>query len=373
MSYEFGSCRADELTDLVDLANRVFRVRRPGDMGDEYPLVFEAQNLQNLMVARSHGRIVAHVGICLRDASILGARLRVASIGAVATDPDHRGQGIASRLMENARRRAIECGASLMLISGTRGLYRRLGYVQVGDFRSYTVPAGELTVSVGVEPVTDADLPDVVRLYQREPVRFFRPREDWHKLLAAGMLMNQPSELLLVRQDGTPAAYAGVQQPAPGAGAATPVQIREFAGSRSALAEALPGLARRCGAPACELVTWPSDTGWRAQADRRGWRAEATTFPGTLGIIDPERFLAAVRPLLAERAGEDLELAADGEGARLVVPGETVRLENHAQLTALVFRGRTEDARIPDLPAAAREAVDAALPLPLLWHGYNYV
>ena len=46
MEYDIGHCRPDELFDLVDLANRVFRAGRPGDMGSEYPLVFEAPNAE---------------------------------------------------------------------------------------------------------------------------------------------------------------------------------------------------------------------------------------------------------------------------------------------------------------------------------------
>ncbi|HEU4753880.1 MAG TPA: GNAT family N-acetyltransferase, partial [Armatimonadota bacterium] len=107
MTYDLGPSRPEELFDLVDLANRVFRAGRPGDMGSEYPLVFEAPNAEHLFVARGDGRVVSHVGVCLRDAAILGARVRVASIGAVATDPDHRGHGLASRLMDMARAHAV--------------------------------------------------------------------------------------------------------------------------------------------------------------------------------------------------------------------------------------------------------------------------
>src|SRR5437588_11057815 len=103
MDYEFGHCRTEELVELLELANRVFRRGAPGDMGEEYPLVFEAPNVENLRVARHGESLVGHVGLCIRDAAILGARLRVASVGAVATDPEHRGHGIASRQMADAR------------------------------------------------------------------------------------------------------------------------------------------------------------------------------------------------------------------------------------------------------------------------------
>src|SRR6266542_3139602 len=104
LDYELGACRPDELFELVDLMNRVFRGGRPGDMGEEYPLVFEAENSEHLRVARAEGgKLVSHVGICIRDSSLLGAPVRVASIGAVGTDPEHRGKGLASALMADAQ------------------------------------------------------------------------------------------------------------------------------------------------------------------------------------------------------------------------------------------------------------------------------
>jgi predicted N-acetyltransferase YhbS len=370
MEYEFGACRPDELFDLVELANRVFRGKRSGDMGQEYPLVFEAPNTQNLRVARHGGRLVSHVGICIRDASILGARLRVASIGAVATDPEHRGHGLASRLMEDARRHALQQGASLMLISGGRGLYHRLGYVTVGAFQSYIVPAGDADTGFQVAEFRPEDLRAIVSLYQAEPIRFFRPVDDWHKLVAASMLMNQPADLLVISRANAIVAYAGVQRPASTGREAC---VLEIGGSRTALAATLPGIARKYGVTGSEVVTWPSDAEWRAQASDRGWTWSLIPFTGTLGIIDAERFFRAVRPLLEERTGE-LRIEPAGEGARLTARGETMTLETMGQVTALVFGGDTEEAEAPPpVPPALRPVIDAAFPIPLLWYGYNYV
>lgn len=373
MSYEFGHCRVEELPELITLTNRVFRTTRPGDMGAEYPLVFDERNVENLLLVRVAGRIVAHVGICLRDASLLGAAIRVASIGAVATDPAHRGHGIASQLMANAREQAVRSGASLMLISGLRGLYHRLGYVQVGEFRAYTVPAGSPNPELTVDLMKEADLPSFVRLHQAEPVRFFRTLDDWQRLLSAGMLMNQPADLWLLREGDIPVAYAGVQRPYQPLDPTKPVLIKEFGGSRAALAQALPGIASRYGGSAVEFIASACDSTWSGAATSRGWTGVPRPFPGTLGIIDVPRFLSAIRPLLAERAGS-LRIVPEGNGARLEAAGESVLLQDSSQLTALLFGGETEEARaFPSLSPAVREVVNATLPLPLLWYGYNYV
>jgi hypothetical protein len=276
--------------------------------------------------------------------------------------------------MSDAREHAVRDGASLMLISGLRGLYHRLGYVQVGDFRRFEIPAAAADPRVTVDLLDDPDLPAVVRLHQQEPVRFLRPLDDWHKLLAAGVLMNHPADLLVLREGGRIAAYAGIQRPEGPASAEKPVRIQEIAGSRSALARAMPGIAARYGAPAVELVTSGSDDAWSALAAELGWSGEPTPFPGTLGIIDVPRFLTVIQPLIAERSGDELRLDPEGEGVRLSAAGESAVLGNPSLVTALVFGGETGEAHTaPKLPTTLAEAVARVFPLPLLWYGYNYV
>jgi len=61
------------------------------------------------------------------------ARLPVGCIGAVVTRPDHRGQGVASKLLADVLDRARAAGAALLLLDGIPDFYHRLGYVDVFD------------------------------------------------------------------------------------------------------------------------------------------------------------------------------------------------------------------------------------------------
>src|SRR5205085_12236425 len=121
-------------------------------------------------------------------------------------------------------------GASLMLISGGRGLYHRLGYVEVGRFVVYRAPAGPLPVGLQIRKMEAADLDALIALHQREPVRFIRPREDWVAPPDAGMLMNEPAEIRVVEHTGQAVhgAYLGVRA----VGDGSPPAVLEFAGSR---------------------------------------------------------------------------------------------------------------------------------------------
>jgi hypothetical protein len=104
-------------------------------------------------------------------------------------------------------------------------------------------------------------------------------------------------------------------------------------------------------------------------ARRKGWSAVPTAFPCTFGIIDPPAFMAAVTPLLAERAEAAARMTVSTTEA-----GATFRLNDERPLSALLFGGDTHESRaIPRCGGALGTLLGALFPLPLLWQGYNYV
>ncbi len=379
MDYTLGGCKNEELAELGELCNQVFRTRRDGDMMREYPLLFDPANVDQLRVARSGGRIVAHVGLCLREVEILGARLLSASVGSVATLPEARGKGIASRLMEDATRHAVERGASLMLISGTRGLYRRLGYVEVGCFQAHSHRSAPRDASAGMQSMMEwtragtDDIETLKDLYDSEPVRFHRSADDWQRLLGAGMLMNQTAEVWLLRVAGARAAYAAVQWPmGPGAGENAPLVVMEVAGYRPAITATLPFLSRQYGAEAAVWVAGLHDAAPGALHLDPSDRTEALPFPGTLAMIDEGRFLDCIAPLV-ERSGTKVRMAAESDGVSITLGTQRQHL-SRSEFTALVFGGETEDARaVPELEPELRAQLQLVFPLPLPWPGFNYV
>jgi len=345
LSHTIRSCRADELPQLGALANSIFRARRPGDMVTEYPLLFAEENLEQLRVISVDGQIVAHVGILLRDILILGCRARTAAIGSVCTHPDFRGHGLASKLMADARQHAIDHGASLMLISGTRGLYRRLGYVEVGSFRRVTVQSKDVGEPIEIDLFRHGHLQATISLHQQEPVRFLRPREDWERLIAAGMIMNQPADMYVLRRASHAVAYVAVRRPS--RSDAVP-EVVEFGGSRTAISHALPQLAGPHGSPVVSVIVRGDDPGWGWQLAGRSFTSTAIPFDGTVGILDVERFLGAIRPVLEERVGT-VDFDAEADSLTVRHGGDTYRLESSANVTAFLFGGCWSMERRPRL------------------------
>jgi predicted N-acetyltransferase YhbS len=382
------------------LDHAVSAVFRP-EMFHDYPQLFNEANRDNLRVVAEDGKIVAHVGYIARPASLMGCRIDVANIGAVATLSEYRGRGFASACFQDACEQAARDGVDIMLISGGRGLYTRVGCRQVGrelDF-SFTAddaaPLGSAhppgAVPFTLAPVGADHLPALRGVYAAEPVRFIRRREDWEMAIECGVVMNTASDFWGVFAGDGMAAYLVVHQPSKvrrrNPDDPTVTRVVEYAGQRAAVAFALPRLLERyrtdrvtihvAGVPAVFPRVLEDVTG------RQGTPAGAS---GTLRVINFVQLMERCRPLLAERMGHaaasELTFHADAppgspEGGFAIRRGTgEIRIPDLASLALYLF-GTSRPITAPDAsptgPDELLALMDSALPLPALWYGISYV
>jgi predicted N-acetyltransferase YhbS len=71
--------------------------------------------------------VLAHLDLHWRSVGVRDEEVEVAAIGQVATDPAHRGLGLASALVRTAHRVA-ERGVEWAALFGVSSLYGRIGY-----------------------------------------------------------------------------------------------------------------------------------------------------------------------------------------------------------------------------------------------------
>ena len=81
-----------------------------------------------VLQVRSGEDVLAHVDVYWRAVGVGAAEVDVAAIGQVATDPAHRGLGLASSLVRTAHRIAVERGLEWAALFGVSTLYARIGY-----------------------------------------------------------------------------------------------------------------------------------------------------------------------------------------------------------------------------------------------------
>lgn len=387
--------KAQEFDSLCTLVNTVFRGDGAGRMEAQYPLLFAPENYDHLLVMVDDGVVVSHVGALTRDISVLGCRVSTMSIGAVATYESHRGQGLATRLMEKAIRKAVEQDAVLMPISGGRGLYTRLGAKRIGQYAVYTVsrdtlpagdgPAGGDGVTAGdsvaagdsdVRRAGPEDLHEMTRLYAEEPSRYVRSTSDLRMAVDAAWICDRDGETVAIREEGRLVAYAGIQKRRPDReDEARRARLAEIAGSRSALLRALPCLYDRYDVDYLEIVTTASDLELASLLRPHGVTAVPQGFTGTVLVLQPERLLQVFEDYIADVLGRGV-LSWDVSEASVVFRcGDKEHAVATSDLGALVFGVVPPDEDpIEKIPAGLlRTALERVFPLQLPWYGFNFV
>ena len=373
------SLHSDEWAQLNTVVETVFR---PG-MFEQYPQLFNEANRDNLRVVVADGKVVSHVGMIERPASLLGCAIQVCCIGGVATLPDYRERGYASAAFADAVAKARTDGVDLMLISGGRGLYLRAGSRRVGQDQEFIVTptaAPRLqatTTGIRVAAVTAEHLPLLQDLYAAEAVRFVRWQEDWRMAFDCKYVMNRPTEFHLIYRGADPVAYLLIQKPRPGAAENDPRVVAEFAGDRTALACALGQLASERNI-ALRVHVLRADTVLASLLGGAALPADPAPFSGTLLVINFVQLMERLRPLLAERLGAEtarqLTFHAATDHFTIAKGEESITLSGRGDLALYLFGSPNDDEAIAPAGSPALAAqLEQALPFPALWYGISYV
>jgi GNAT superfamily N-acetyltransferase len=376
------AARPDELAALVDLANMVFRRDGvPHDMARWFPLLFHRDNCRRLRVITEAGRPVSLAGFMIDRVHAEGFSFTVACIGSVVTAKECRGRGFATKIMDNCVALAREEGAEVLLISGGRGLYRRMGCIGAGEYhtvgieRSAAARASLPSAGCEVREWREEDLPHLAVLQKREPVRFERSPDQFRAFLGTGQLVNRACRTWVIELGGGIVAYLCCQD-ARDEPEGRVISVQEIGGSRQAILAAAPSLLERYDAKRVEMDCLGSDREMRALAAQLGLPVASHGFHGTVRVVDS----GAAGSLLDERArcmlpGRDvaaLRFMADPTGITVRRAGEEHRVEGLEDLTALLFASPERPAPLP-ARGPLRDLLARLLPIPLVDYGLNYV
>ncbi len=364
--------RPEDYPGVIDVVSEVFN---PG-LDKWLPILFNQNNLDNLRIMLEDGKVVSHVGISRVDASLDGCTVGFGLIGCVATYEQNRGRGYATLLMQDSMEKIQADGGDVMMVSGGRGLYRRIDCADVGKQAMARIEAGSMPpapVEVTLRPITlPDDLDFMLQAYSRKTAHFVRSREMLTTLLGGAPGQREGQSNLIVLNDGAPAAYLCLRWRRDHG-----VHVREYAGEPAAILDGLRAAMCENGLQRGGLSVGGWDKPLLDELARRGVSLEWGGAGGTFKILNPRRFLQTIRPLLVRRAGEAVANALSVEGTPDDV---TVRLGDQSlrvegQAVAQLFFGTLDDREKASYPASGplRNALEKTLPLPVPMYEMNYV
>jgi GNAT superfamily N-acetyltransferase len=130
-------------------------------------------SLDNVLLGFVDGQLVCGLQLYDRWTTINGYRLPVAGVGNVMTDPDHQGQGHATRLLGYAIEVIEDKGYPVSLLRGNRSLYARQGWKRLHATRTAvsqprrTAPAGAVDhADHGFTPYDHGRLEELVAVHR---------------------------------------------------------------------------------------------------------------------------------------------------------------------------------------------------------------
>lgn len=315
-----------ELEAAVNLADRIFFAGKPS-VRARYPRAFALENATNLAIAKDGARVVALIaGYPAQLRLAEGIELATMAVGAVCTEAEYRGRGLAGELLSSLRDQAELSGVDLLLISGAGRLYTELGAREIGHlFETHVEFDGSAIASPTYER-HEHPSPTVVlaawRAHEQAAVRFVRTPAEFASLMEGHLspLDGETSVLLTVPDQP---GYAVVRTSYEGNDRVG--SLIEYAGDSCVMLACALAEARAQG---CDRFftrhTSPQSTDPAA-------RTVEIAITGTMLVVSPLSVLCAVGAYLS-RDGGIVARAVDVDGQYELYLGND-----------LVFRGPGED------------------------------
>jgi len=369
------AAKVEELPQIVRLTSRIFGFERRGASMDEaFPHFLSESNIENLRVIVSDGKVVSHVGVWEGWLNLCGCWVKVGLVGAVCTHPDYRNRGYASALVRDAFKKMVGDGVDLVMVSGKRTLYSRVGCVEAGRLYEFKIRPSALTLfeDVEVELYSEEKVSDFVTLYQREPVRFKRTLDEF-KVLACRRIREEAAKVkhFIAYNKGRPLAYISLLS------FGGTWSLVEYAGSRRVVLHMISEVSKKFGIDRFELNIPHGDWELLNLLEGAGFKPKTSRAPASLAILNPVKFAEKILLYVEERAGEiDFRVESRPDGVRIQLSDSCLKLEDPREFTMLIF-GKPETIENPDIPDfvfnRVSEPFRAVFPMPTPVYGLNYI
>jgi len=374
------AAKLEELLEVVGLVNEVFMTPRgfPPILGEVFPLLFNVNNLDNLRIIVMDGKIISHVGIWEGSLLIYGSWFKVGMIGAVCTHKDFRGRGYASALVMDALRKMRMDGVDLVLISGDRSLYRRFGCFKSGIVYHYKVSGEKLKNSghkFNIIPYDEGMIGDIISIYQREPVRYRRTREEFKLLLEVFKKIRRydgfKAGIRLAAAGDKPLAYIAFSSFL----SEDSLKVWEYAGLREAIPYLMANIFETEKTSSLEITVPFHDTEMLSLFERYGLDRPNMDSEASMLILNPIGFFEKSRLYLEERVGREVisKIGVEEDDGKIAVSLDGKRFMLEPSDFTLLFFDSPDPKRLREKVMPIRRFLDGALPMPTPLYGLNYV
>ena len=386
--------RPEEFSEAMRFTDMVFR---PGQKGRrivqrQYPHAYreEAGFVRRLLLLRHNGELVGCIGVHPMMLRLGAARLSAGGIGIVGAHPERRGEGIMTRLLDEAIRQMRSAGHAVSVLGGDRQRYARFGWENAGVRNVYELTARSLGKATGADRVLRLQDPDAAMCRRIRRLSGGSAYGVERKLGDIRPLLVRNGKEAWICQEGRRFAYAV----AGGAGRTNRpyTAIHEFGGDAELILALFRRLMQRSARGVLSVVAGPNPEEQALLVPvSAGWSRE---IDGMTQILDVTRVVEQLRPELVRRATatrvsgsfelhvnctggtwQQATLDLGGSRGRAKVRPYHLRLDQ-LELVELLFGSIPIEERFGHhrgIPAGALHRLAAILPLPLHIPSLNHI
>lgn len=278
--------RPNEFREAMALTERCFGYDS-GGLEARMPHCFDASRPERHAVVKRDGAVVSHVACIPAELRAGNANIECHGIAGVATDPDHRGNGYMTQLIEFWLDRLSSKGVPLAELEGDRVGYGHFGWENAGRETGYRITDRSFAVGSDgtdtVRPYEEDDIELIVDIHEHERYRIVRDRRRYERLF-------DQRDLETIVYEGSRPAYLSYR-------GTDPASVLEFGGSREGLTTLLAHVLT--SATEIELFTHPHHPhvplfrdlalDWETRPHRK------------LNLLDLPGTVRAYEPLLSDR------------------------------------------------------------------------
>ncbi len=175
-----------ELPGIIDFLTQNLRAGHSWTIANEYPLVFQETNCQNIKALFDGPKVIAHAAIKYHIIKNPVGLFKVAAIGSVVTAPEYRNQGYSQKLLEHCVQSATADGADIAILwTDLYDFYRKLDFELAGFETSVVVEKPLQVPSLGLKFLdsTKVDPSAILQLYAQHTVGSIRTAEELKRYL----------------------------------------------------------------------------------------------------------------------------------------------------------------------------------------------
>lgn len=185
-SYQGSQSSQSPTNSILQFLNKELRSQTDFLLQDEYPSLFQSLPGGESLIIEREEQILSHVGIIKRRYTHPGFQMDIGLIGSVVTRSEHRGEGLASSLLQEALKRLKQKGCSLALLwSDQPDFYTPLGFYRAGNEWDFRISIEKSrNASEVCRPLNrEKDVEAIWKLYQTKAAKFERSLQEMSALV----------------------------------------------------------------------------------------------------------------------------------------------------------------------------------------------